>query len=256
MDTILQLLDLLNKYSSLFLVIATLIYVVFTVKLAKETRKLREVETSPLIGVIANAIGPTVFKLTIKNIGKAPAYNLSFLLDDKYFKFFRYGFNHQISYFAPEQEFSILTSGYKELKESEYENIPIKIKYFSKDGLEILDTYVMEWQYLDKVLLEEDTLHTIKKELEHITKELKNLNSITKDKKYLVSTKLSILELEKNEAYVQFIFSNGEVFKIDNDHLATLELNDVEKIYIENGDLIDYSLGKRFLAEEIYAKIK
>jgi len=107
-----------------------LIYVVFTVKLAKETRKLREVETSPLIGVIANAIGPTVFKLTIKNIGKAPAYNLSFLLDDKYFKFFRYGFNHQISYFAPEQEFSILTSGYKELKESEYENIPIKTKVF------------------------------------------------------------------------------------------------------------------------------
>lgn len=256
MDILLQILDLLNKYSSLILVVVTLVYVFFTIILAKETRKLREVETSPLIGVIANAIAPTVFKLTIKNIGKAPAYNLSFFIDDKYLKFFRYGFNHQISYFAPDQEFSILTSGYKELKESEYENIPIKIKYFSKDGSEILDTYTMEWQYLDKVLLEEDTLHTIKKELEHITQELKNLSSIAKDKKYLVSTKLSILELEKNEAYVQFIFSNGEIFKIENDKLIALELKDIEKIRIENGDLIDYSLGKRFLAEEIYAKIK
>ena len=80
MDSLIQYLDIANKYSSLILVLATLVYVGFTIVLAKETSKLREVETSPFISIIFDISFQAVShsKIIIKNIGKAPAYNITF----------------------------------------------------------------------------------------------------------------------------------------------------------------------------------
>ena len=75
--TTIEFLDLANKYSSLILTFATIIYVGFTIVLARETRKLREVETTPFISLHFEAFyASQELKLIIKNIGKAPAYDL------------------------------------------------------------------------------------------------------------------------------------------------------------------------------------
>lgn len=252
MDSLLHFFDILNKYSSLILVLATIVYVGFTIVLAKETRKLREVETSPFISISFDTSFVSKFKLIIKNIGKAPAYNISFEVDEKYLNFFNYKFNQKISYFAPEQEFSILSSGYKELDASEYENIPITVKYSSKDKMEFVDTFLMEWKYLDSTLIEKDGLDEIKNSFDDLNKEIKELNKTVKNKKYFISNKLSVLEIEKKDDYVQFIFSNGYIGTIANNEVSKLGFGDIEKVYRDDGDLHDESTNMRFLAEEIY----
>ena len=66
MNNIFVWLDELNKYSSLILMFATLVYVYFTYKLTKETTKLREVETTPFMSLY---IKPDyLLKLVIENV--------------------------------------------------------------------------------------------------------------------------------------------------------------------------------------------
>lgn len=248
--------DWITAIATLILVLATCIYVYFSYKLTKETVRLREVETSPFLSITFDTSFITKFKLKIKNIGKAPAYNISFKVDENYLSFFNYKFNQSISYFAPDQEFSILASGYKELNESEFKNIPIEVTYFSRDNRKFVDTFLMEWEYLDSTLIEKSTLEEIKKSFDDLNKEIKELNKSVKNKKYYVSSKLSVLEIEKKDDYVQFIFTNGEVIKIDIKHISYLGLNDIERVEIINGDIEDYSIRTIFTAEEIYFNIK
>ncbi len=256
MDNILQYLDLLNKYSSLILVVATSVYVGFTIVLAKETRKLREVETSPFLSIVFDTTYVSKFKLIIKNIGKAPAYNITFEIDKKYLGYFQYGFNNKISYFAPDQEFSSICSGYKDLSESGYKSIPIKVVYYSKDGQRILDTFSMEWEHLDGTLLEKEPLNEIKKSLDNITQEMKSVNKSINDKHYFITKKLSLLKLKVEDEYVTFIFSNGQIFELSKNTVIKIGIEDVEQIYIENGNILDLSNGQRLIAEELLNKIK
>lgn len=248
--------DWVTAIATIILVLATCIYVYFSYKLTKETIKLREVETSPFISISFDTSFVSKFKLNVKNIGKAPAYNLSFDVDEKYLNFFNYKFNQNISYFAPEQKFSILSSGYKELDESDYKNIPITVKYFSKDKRKFIDTFLMEWKHLDSALIEKGTLEEIKKSFDDLNKEMKELNKTVKNKKYFVSNKLSVLEIEKKDDYVQFIFSNGEIYKIEKKYIANIGLKDIENVYIDDGDIQDFSIRTKFTAEEIFNNIK
>ena len=61
--------------ATVFLVIVTIIYVYFSYKLTQETIRLRKVETSPFISIIFDISfdSTSCSKITIKNIGKAPA---------------------------------------------------------------------------------------------------------------------------------------------------------------------------------------
>jgi hypothetical protein len=72
--------------ATIILVLTTIIYVYFAGKLTQETVKLREVETTPFISISFDISYQMVShsKLIIKNIGKAPAYSISFQVDDKY----------------------------------------------------------------------------------------------------------------------------------------------------------------------------
>jgi len=248
--------DWVTAIATIILVLATCIYVYFSYKLTKETIKLREVETSPFISISFDTSFVSKFKLNIKNIGKAPAYNLSFDVEEKYLNFFNYKFDQKISYFAPEQQFSILSSGYKELDNSIYKNIPITVTYFSKDGRKFIDTFLMEWKHLDSTLIEKSTLEEIKKSFDDLNKEIKELNKIVKNKKYFVSNKLSVLEIEKKDDYVQFIFSNGEICKIEKKSIADIGFKDIENVYIDDGDIQDYSTRTKFTAEEVFSNIK
>jgi hypothetical protein len=255
--TIIEFLDLANKYSALILTLATIVYVGFTIVLAKETRKLREVETSPFISLHFEAFyNGGKLKLIIKNIGKAPAYNITFSLEEKFAKYFNYDFKNKITYLPPNQKFTVITDYFEEFDKSGEENIPIELKYFSKENLLIEDNFVLEWKFLAKTLLGTDHIEGIKESLEKINIEIKNLNKTIKEKKYIVSNKLSVLEIEKKDDYVQFIFSNGEICKIEKKFISDIGFNDVGNVLIDDGDLKDYSTDTKFTAEEIFYNIK
>lgn len=82
-----EILELLNKYSGAITVIftavvtlSTVVYAVLTGVLVLETRKMREVQTEPKIHITIESLdfATNVVRLNIKNIGLGPANNLKF----------------------------------------------------------------------------------------------------------------------------------------------------------------------------------
>lgn len=71
---------LINLITSVILVIATTVYVIFTIKLVKETRKSREIELEPHLTMYLESgeINPTFRYLVVENLGKGIAYNVKF----------------------------------------------------------------------------------------------------------------------------------------------------------------------------------
>ena len=249
--------DWVTAIATIILVLATCIYVYFSYKLTKETIKLREVETSPFISIIFDISFQAIShsKILIKNIGKAPAYNITFKVDEKYLPHFNgYTFENTIEYFAPEQEFSILADGFNNLKEAGFGSIQITVNYKSKDDRTFSELFNLKWQHFQ--YYEKDTLQDIKKSFDDLNKEIKELNKTVKNKKYFISNKLSVLEIEKKDNYVQFIFSNGEICKIENKQIADIGFKDMENVYIDDGDIQDYSTRIKFTAEEVFSNIK
>lgn len=249
--------DWVTAIATIVLVLATCIYVYFSYKLTKETIKLREVETSPFISIIFDIsfLAVNHSKIIIKNIGKAPAYDITFKVDEKFLPHFNgYTFENTIEYFAPEQEFYILANGFNNLKEAGFESIPITVNYKSKDDRAFSELFNLRWQHFQ--YYEKDTLQDIKKSFDDLNKEIKELNKIVKNKKYFVSNKLSVLEIEKKDDYIQFIFSNGEICKIEKKQISNIGLNDIENVYIDDGDIQDYSTRTKFTAEELFSNIK
>ena len=175
--------DWVTALATIILVFATCVYVYFSYRLTKETVKLREVETSPLMSIYFDTSPVSKFKLIIKNIGKAPAYNIRFELDEKYSEHFNYNFKNTISYFAPNQEIQTIGSGYKELDALGIDNIPIVILYESKDGVQIKETFHMEWKYLSQTLLGIDEVENARRALDNIEKELKSINKTLQTKR-------------------------------------------------------------------------
>jgi len=169
--------------ATIILVLATCIYVYFSYKLTKETVKLREVETNPFLSLYFDTFFKSnKLKLIIKNIGKAPAYNLTFSMDKKFDKYFNYNFKNKISYFAPNQELKIASEYYEVFDKLDCKHIPIKIKYYSKDKVYIEDDFILEWKYLSETLIGTDNIEGIKQNLESIQKEINTLNKTIKNK--------------------------------------------------------------------------
>ena len=243
----------ISAYSSLILVFATIIYVLFTYKLFAETKKLREVETSPFISLeIEPYQGTQHLALKIKNIGKAPAYNISFEIEEKYKDIFRYNFDNKISYFAPGQEIESFGKQYREFINLEVENIPINVVYFSKENSKIEETFLLEWEQLDGLLLEKDALSEIEKHLKVISEEIKKQTNLIK-KSHSIS-RISILEIEKNSFYFKCIFNNGYIGKIEKDKIYKLGLSDINNVELDGSELYDRNLHLVFKSEEIYNK--
>lgn len=249
--------DWVTAIATIILVVATCIYVYFSYKLSRETIKLREVETSPFISIIFDTSFKSVShsKVLIKNIGKAPAYNITFKVDEKYLPHFNgYTFENKIEYFAPDQEFFILADGFNNLKEAGFDSIPITVNYKSKDNRNFIELFNLKWQHFH--YFENDILEDIKKSFDNLNTQMKELNKTVKNKKYFVSNKLSVLEIEKNDNYVQFIFSNGKIYKVDRKSIAHIGFKDIEQVYVDDGDVQDYSTRIKFTAEELFSKIK
>ena len=148
----------------------------------------------------------------------------------------------------------ILANGFKNLKEAGFDNIPIIVNYKSKDDRTFSELFNLKWQHFQ--YFEKDILQDIKKSFDDLNKEIKELNKTVKNKKYFISNKLSVLEIEKKDNYVQFIFSNGEICKIENKQIADIGFKDMENVYIDDGDIQDYSTRIKFTAEEVFSNIK
>ena len=55
---------------------------------------------------------------------------------------------------------------------------------------------------------------------------------------------------------MQFIFSNGEICKIEKKQIVDIGFKDIENVHIDNGDIQDYSTRTKFTAEEVFSNIK
>ncbi len=236
----------ISAISTLILVAATFIYVFYTTKLADETKKLRELETSPFLSLQIDLFRNSHhLQLTIKNIGKAPAYNISFNIDNKYKDFFDYNFDNKISYFAPEQKIECFGKSYKDFENSEYKYIPISLTYYSKDNLEINDRFNLEWHHLARQMIPTSELKNIEKSLDKISKSLDS-QSIER------ISRLKILELHQSKFKFSCLFSNGYLGTIDSTSIHKLKITDPSKLSIINGNLYEASTNLKFSAEELY----
>lgn len=126
-----------NLVFSSIVTIATCCYALLTWKLVSETRKMREVQTEPVISVITKPKEEQLnfIDMVIKNIGLGPAYDIKFKIEPdfewregKYFS--QYGFMKRgLNYLAPDQEVNFfLTSMIEDGKrkmEDEFELIII-----------------------------------------------------------------------------------------------------------------------------------
>jgi len=246
-----------TAFATTILVATTIVYVFFAGKLTQETVKLREVETTPFISMY---IKPgLMLNLIIENIGKAPAYDIEFVMDEKYQSCFQCGcdFKHKISYFSPNQQLIIYMDQYSNLEKLDFDSIPIKIKYSSKDGQLFEEIFTIEWKYLSGSALNSDNLEEIKKAIKETAKEIKELHKTIKDKEYFVTNKLKILEFVKTDTDISFVFSNGFIIKIPiNEFTETIDINSIEQVHANKGDLLDYSTRLTYTAEEIYNKIQ
>ncbi len=177
-----EFMDLLNKYSSLILMFATLIYVYFTYRLTRETTKLRELETTPLMSAYIQSSTP--LKIIIKNIGKAPAYNIKFSIAEKYKPLFACGcsLDHEMSYFSADQELIFPIKSYDDVDQTDFENIPLEVQYCSKDTRSFSDKFSLEWRYLSGTKVDEDNLATINSSIKDLAKELKSISETIKEK--------------------------------------------------------------------------
>ncbi|QAR32025.1 hypothetical protein EP073_00980 [Geovibrio thiophilus] len=125
---------------------AIAIYVYFTIQLAKETKKLREVETSPLITVYLQSFKRTQYmELVIKNIGKAPAYDIEIYFDKTFTEKLKeikqnIPIHIDINYFSPEQSVVYFAGDYEALKQIPEQSFKVHLSYKAKDRKEFTET--------------------------------------------------------------------------------------------------------------------
>jgi hypothetical protein len=208
MDSFFEFLDGLNKYSSLVLMFATLVYVYFTYKLTKETTKLREVETSPFINAYID-IKQGISKIVISNIGKTPAYNLNIEFEEEKLKEIRRDIfgnsvglhKAKIKYFGVGQKIS-----FPFMTEKLYDKeIILVLNYKSKDNhnfeerifLSLKPDKEMNASYHKNPY--HDELTKIKDELKGIGQNIKKLTQYDNtEKTYTIEDLKEALESKKN----------------------------------------------------------
>lgn len=195
-------------------------------------------------------------QLTIKNIGKAPAYNVEFEIDDKYKDIFRFNFSNKISYFAPEQCIESFGKPFKEFWEMDVSSIPIKVKYTAKDNSIFIDTFNLDWSHFEGVLLSNSPYDKIERSLEKISKSLDNIDKKSRDKANQIVPRIRIIEIQVTKFYFSCLFNDGFFDKIELVNLDYLKISNIEKIRLFSGDLYEESTNLTFTAEEIYSKFK
>ncbi len=169
----------LTAWTTVFLFIATSIYVYFSYKLTEETVKLREVETSPFLTVkIEPHHYSRMLKMEIENIGKSPAYNVDIEFADKTIEIFK-----DKKYKLPQTHINYLPIGQKittfigminEL-ENELDEFEIELNYKSKDKKTFHESIKINYKFMIEISMALVAPQEIGK-LEDIKDEISKLN--------------------------------------------------------------------------------
>jgi len=165
--------EIITVIVTILMLLATGIYVYYTKQLLEETIKLREVETSPFIGVHLD-ISSGLSKIIIKNIGKSPAYNLNIHFNEDILKAIRKNmfraFEANISYFGVGQHIEIPFH-----TESLFDkDIDVNFTYQSKEGNEFDENISLGLQSLSAMNIGYPSL-PYEKTLNDISKGIKDL---------------------------------------------------------------------------------
>jgi hypothetical protein len=193
-----NLLDYLNNNSGAITVVftavvalSTVVYAWLTSVLVKETMKIREVQTEPLIEIIIEPLEEAIniIRLRIKNIGLGPAKNVSFkssvlkggegaeklLLEFTDVNFFKKG----LTYLGPNQQ---VHSRYTQMAKNHEEKIKsvfqFDIKYESITGKPYNETAIIDMsEMIGMCQLGTPNLYSIAKSLENIQRILEHVTS-------------------------------------------------------------------------------
>lgn len=173
---------------SLVIAISTVVYAFFTYSLSVETKKLRKVQSDPLLSII---IEPYKFafiqmKIIIQNIGQGPAYNISFTCEpnidignNKHLS--DLNFLKQHSYLKPNQKIESYIASYQNLVNKEFS---ITAKFESMNGEQYTEKFTFNVSDMAGVeLLGGDSIYNIAENTKNIYKEITNLNKTVKNLK-------------------------------------------------------------------------
>ena len=170
---------------SAIVTIATCCYALLTWKLVSETRKMREIQTEPVISIIMKPKEEELsfIDMVIKNIGLGPAYNIKFDIDPdfewrkgKYFS--HYGFMKKgLNYLAPNQEVNFfLTSMIEDGKKKMEFNFKLIVAYENNLKKIYKQIYLFDFSELEGVhRVGKPPLYKISKDVEEISKNIQHV---------------------------------------------------------------------------------
>lgn len=208
---LLEILDFLNNnsgainaISTVSLIIVTLIYVILTWNISKETKIMRMAQTEPNISAIIQSEEGCInfIDLIIKNIGLGPAYKVKFEIKPDYEdrilggKLSEIGFiKNGLPYFAPNQEFKIfLTTMAESYEEKMKKTFEITIIYESIIHKTYSDTYSIDFSQMRGLSSSEPPLYQIADDIKRIQEDVNRLSTGSKRLKVISYTKEDIEE--------------------------------------------------------------
>lgn len=161
----------------------TFLYVIFTLWLVSEKRKVREAQTKPNISVIIQSRDELNFNFidrVIQNIGLGPAYNINFKIksDVQYNEvemLSKLGFiKNGLKYLAPNQKLqSFLTNMLENFEEKIKIKFEIEINYENCVGKTYKDSYLIDFSQLKGLeTIGEPPIYKISKRIESIKDDL------------------------------------------------------------------------------------
>lgn len=161
-----------------------LVNLLFVYLLLRETVKLREVETEPELSIYIqqNQTISGVYDIIVKNIGKGPAYNLTFHFDTEselikvqnFRKLHELGFFQGVDYLAPNQEYGTLFGGQEMMKQPPIKPLKIQVNYTNKKSKKkYSDSFIIDpSNYWGTSYFGTKTLSDISRDLDKISSEV------------------------------------------------------------------------------------
>jgi hypothetical protein len=191
-----EVLKYLNANSGAFNVVfsgvvgaATVFYAILTWAIVTETKKLRKVETDPLVAIYIEHDERWIqcIDLVVKNIGKGPAYAISFniepdfLMDASRNKYLSdISFMKEIKYLPPGNSLKTFLAMAPDVleRDSKERAFKISVSYKGKDEQEHEETYNIDFELLTgKERIGEHPLVKISKEIEGVSSEIHALGA-------------------------------------------------------------------------------
>ena len=189
-----EFVDFLNSNSGLFnlvfagvVSIATVFYVILTKSLVKETKKLRKVETDPLMSVYIEHDERWIqcIDLVIRNIGNGPAYDITFNINPDFLmdknrekKLSDIPFMREIRYLPPGNSLKTFLAQAPEVlnRDKSERCFDITTTYKGKDNKKYKEVFKIDFEMLTgKERIGEHPLVKISKTIDQVAKELRRM---------------------------------------------------------------------------------